>query len=52
MGIKAHSLGSLGLALVTDKALVTPLWAAGAAAKSQIGASCSELPIVHQAGQS
>lgn len=24
MGIKAHSLGSLGLALVTDK--VTPLW--------------------------
>lgn len=26
MGIKAHSLGSLGLALVTGKPLVTPLW--------------------------
>lgn len=26
MGIKAHSLGSLGLSLATDKPLVTPLW--------------------------
>lgn len=26
MGIKAHSLGSLGLALATGKPLVTPLW--------------------------
>lgn len=26
MGIKAHSLGSLGLALATDRPLVTPLW--------------------------
>lgn len=26
MGIKVHSLGSLGLALATDKPLITPLW--------------------------
>lgn len=51
MGIKAHSTGSLGLALATDRPLVM-LCGCSRCCKSQIGASCSELPIAHQTGQS